>query len=551
MNNWLEKYQDGGYLGTTNVGREYSPAWGGQFDMGGNIPGSVGFTYARTGDIPDNGKYAKKTLASAQNGKEMQFYQEGLDFQPKTISQNGSFIPPDNRARGDMQSYYPQIARMYDSPQRKALAEATAKRQEQERARRIIESQPSVSQYTPVKDLEAANRYKFAKQYAATHGGYSDEQGNYTQGLLGDMADSKLAAKTWDNIVVPGFEAEMLVSGAGLVGKGLKAAGKYAVENTALKNAYKLNPWAFKPNPEAYYHRSPNIQNIVNQETGNLQGFGQSEAGQAYNELAKPGMGNTLLSDGTVSRLNLRKPANSELYFSKGVPLDWGRYNPETFNQAGKRIMTGQGYPGPYIVEVADVPFIAKTNGKYSKVFDSNTGEYVRGALPPTNIESYAVSKRPISLDETKFYKEDWLRGYKELPKQKQGGVIKDDRGQWAHPGKDGLELTKLDQLTNWSNYNKSTKGGWLDYYKDGGDIPISSNGVYDYPKQEVIVPTLDGSITMNSIKYPIFGVDEFGNKKIMKPNKNYQFPGRIIHEIPILKNNEKDKRKNSRIYKK
>jgi len=35
--------------------------------MGGNIPGSVGFTYARTG-APSNGPHAKKTLASAQNG---------------------------------------------------------------------------------------------------------------------------------------------------------------------------------------------------------------------------------------------------------------------------------------------------------------------------------------------------------------------------------------------------------------------------------------------------------------------------------------------------
>ena len=42
--------------------------WG-DMAMGGNIPGSVGFTYARTGDIPSNGKYAKKTLASAQKGK--------------------------------------------------------------------------------------------------------------------------------------------------------------------------------------------------------------------------------------------------------------------------------------------------------------------------------------------------------------------------------------------------------------------------------------------------------------------------------------------------
>jgi hypothetical protein len=41
--------------------------------MGGmSIPGSVGFTYARTGSTPSNGKYAKKTMASAQNGKGVQ-----------------------------------------------------------------------------------------------------------------------------------------------------------------------------------------------------------------------------------------------------------------------------------------------------------------------------------------------------------------------------------------------------------------------------------------------------------------------------------------------
>jgi hypothetical protein len=40
------------------------------YQMGGSIPGSVGFTYARTNDpAPSNGKYAKKTMASAQEGK--------------------------------------------------------------------------------------------------------------------------------------------------------------------------------------------------------------------------------------------------------------------------------------------------------------------------------------------------------------------------------------------------------------------------------------------------------------------------------------------------
>jgi hypothetical protein len=41
----------------------------GDMAMGGALPGAVGFTYARTQDpAPDNGKYAKKTKASAQNG---------------------------------------------------------------------------------------------------------------------------------------------------------------------------------------------------------------------------------------------------------------------------------------------------------------------------------------------------------------------------------------------------------------------------------------------------------------------------------------------------
>jgi len=98
MANWLDKYEQGGLvlkkktkdnygkqsnyndakasvgpdfvgLGYNTKGRDYSPAWGGRFAMGGALPGAVGFMYARTQDpAPSNGKYAKKTKASAQNG---------------------------------------------------------------------------------------------------------------------------------------------------------------------------------------------------------------------------------------------------------------------------------------------------------------------------------------------------------------------------------------------------------------------------------------------------------------------------------------------------
>jgi hypothetical protein len=46
--------------------------------MGGSIPGAVGFSYARTNDpAPSNGPYAKKTMASAQNGGWLDQYKEG------------------------------------------------------------------------------------------------------------------------------------------------------------------------------------------------------------------------------------------------------------------------------------------------------------------------------------------------------------------------------------------------------------------------------------------------------------------------------------------
>jgi hypothetical protein len=101
---WLSKYNtpeaqngiEGTMAGLTDVGFNYNGAWGGTMAMGGSLPGSVGFTYARTqGSAPANGKYTKKTKASAQNGQEMKFYQEGLDWKPKNISRDGSVIEDD------------------------------------------------------------------------------------------------------------------------------------------------------------------------------------------------------------------------------------------------------------------------------------------------------------------------------------------------------------------------------------------------------------------------------------------------------------------------
>ncbi len=74
---------------------------------------------------------------------------------------------------------------------------------------------------------------------------------------------------------------------------------------------------------------------------------------------------------------------------------------------------------------------------------------------------------------------------------------------------------------------------------QQGGRIPVSSRGVYDYPNQEVIVPTTDGRVTMKNITYPILGIDEYGNTQLMQPDGEYQFQGKTIHEVPQLTQQE------------
>ena len=65
-------------------------------------------------------------------------------------------------------------------------------------------------------------------------------------------------------------------------------------------------------------------------------------------------------------------------------------------------------------------------------------------------------------------------------------------------------------------------------------NIPITENGLWEYPNQEVIVPT-NGSITMKGINYPVVGKSlETGEEKLMMPSEEYFFNNtENVHEIP------------------
>jgi hypothetical protein len=125
--------------------------------------------------------------------------------------------------------------------------------------------------------------------------------------------------------------------------------------------------------------------------------------------------------------------------------LDFGRYN-----------KSGQGYKGPYMIEVENIPMGASVKGRKPSI------------NPPTRIEGYAVSHRPINIDEAKFYKEHWLKGYKEVPKPNNtivqfklndlstGNNIKQDISFYHFSHNNNLSLKDIDVLrTGESQFKK------------------------------------------------------------------------------------------------
>ena len=42
------------------------------------------------------------------------------------------------------------------------------------------------------------------------------------------------------------------------------------------------------------------------------------------------------------------------------------------------------------------------------------------------------------------------------------------------------------------------------------------------------------GDITMKEVDFPVYGIDNLGNEKIMKPGKDYKFPGDKVLEVSL-----------------
>ena len=511
---WLDNYNDSevslpeGFVGegTFNGPKFNSPAWGGQFQMGGNLPGAVGNMYARTGS-PSKGPRRNQTDvtdASAQNGKEMQYYQNGLDWKPKTISKNGAWLDNYEEAQTGKNVKFDAKKFAADKKRNTPLQKSIDKEAQSEdnrrwtdskeykdkvKANKLAEDKATIQDRKDrIKNSVAAQKKSFTKDnwrqqladetqatgdkfrlFPEDPDSFIDEwmnPGVMIGNMASDLGSAPLRAQQEDSYMPYATSIGVPLLTGGLEGIGAKTTKQFVsnlanpfnivpgyksveksigkalgTESGLLSNAWKLNP-------KAYQYNLP--------ENTMWRGLGQE------------GMEDAASSGLFRSRQNVKKVKIPNTNFTISKSFGINPYFTPKFKTAAT-------YGDNFLAEVP------RDADNWRNRYGKNTWSQ--------------IADKPIPIDEGRILQKDWLQGYKEVPKQEDGGIIKDDRGQWDHPG----EITE-----------------------------INSN-----------------DITMEGVPYDVLGVSDTGDTKLMKPGKNYKFKGKKVTEYPMAKNgvNQQDQK--------
>jgi len=70
------------------------------------------------------------------------------------------------------------------------------------------------------------------------------------------------------------------------------------------------------------------------------------------------------------------------------------------------------------------------------------------------------------------------------------------------------------------------------DFIIDELDCVIDNRGQWDHPGKCTLINS--NTITMKDVPYSLVGIDNTGHMKLMLPEKNYNFPGKKVLEIPL-----------------
>ena len=396
------------------------------YAMGGSIPGAVGFTYARTGSIPSNGKYAKKTKASAQNGTEMEYYQNGLDWKPRSMAKGGEVVPGENEELQIPSAWDDEKVFIKNNP-------------------RLRGSTPgSVPRFMPPQMLDLDQ--------------FEVEDVNYDQAALKHFVNSLTPAESKNYI--PKMEDKFDTMENMYNTKSTKFDEDWSKLNSLDKssNKIKLNTGRFRgakvpTNIIDELAETSRKQNVPLGQLLTLMGresmFGSgAEANQGRASNKTDLMSGWNIAEDYQPYEHLRFLADNKVPGIKTNPTPHG-YD---YDITDDRAMNNYLRKNPKILEQYQQKLDSAKSLGGQDAFDL-TAKF----LKKKGVKGY----NPNDPNYTNLFNQDYnlLKQDKNLMKYvKQKGYTFEDGGS--------LELTKLDQLTNFTNYNPKQPGGWLDKYE-------------------------------------------------------------------------------------
>jgi len=236
-----------------------------------------------------------------------------------------------------------------------------------------------------------------AKNFAAARGVMPDDIINVERELIGTGLDFKRIGKVKNDI--GGYDYIVRPKDA--------TFAKYLTEETPLKNAYKVNPFAFKADPTKYYRQAGKAAYDDAMIEGKMYAKGQKELLEKNPNINYTNEYNASIAADEAGKFHLTKPANAP-FVQKGklfYPID--------------RKPTGTGYKG---TKFADAEYLFEGALPDKAVLPRYQEKY----LSSLNQSGGAGVVRPEfnDLDNFKTYQKNWLKGYKEVPKKENRGWL-------------------------------------------------------------------------------------------------------------------------------
>jgi hypothetical protein len=553
--------------------------WG-EMAMGGSIPGSVGFTYARTqSPAPSNGPYAKKTMASAQEGRTItldegegrkktmltdskeyaNLYNEGR-IGVQNDDESISFNPLNEVVVTPYDKYYPYYQNLSaeekkhfndDTPIGRAIR---SKAQDNvgfnadkatDFAMGWLRDLPLAGVQAPqsafVEGVEAirGNNYDFLD--AITPGEqrlpsdvWGIENDYYGVNPLNTMlppVNYKTIGNTAmdiaaDPLLIEGLVRQPLQKGIRQLGniktsvapelqQGLHSNGFFDFFKRKPKSDYpKYRLVTDEDLPISSFNKASKEQIKAMQESNIYKDLANSES-KRHQDLMR-----NIEEYGEGWKYTDEEIANSAKQ-ADDAKANWSNYidaqeagiktNPKFFDNTTDNLVfyKGKDLGKEELQQLAKqepdqwygIQGYKETRPNV-KGYISDEADYIYSTkyrLPGNRWDTEAML-RDMSEDAEQSFKsyyknQNWKPNIDDIPLNKQGGIIKDDRGQWDHPG----EITQIDQ---------SKEGSYIDMGPD--------------PK------------TGKPITQKILAVSDTGDVKLMMPGGKYKLNGTKVTEYPI-----------------